>query len=425
MKVLTVFAHNDRQSFCGGVLDRFSAGLADAGHTNEVVDLYAIKFDPVFRDRDVASYTSGEIPTDILELMNLEQRVLRSCRGPLQRFLASRAMRGKSPSEIAAMIRSRMPKDVLAQQEKVAAADALAFIAPVHFCSFPSILKGWIDRVFTLDFAFGLTSEGWHGDINGRIPLLHHQRALIMTSTIFDKHAYDDGIRDAIGKVIDDWGFRYPGIEDVEHVYFYAATAAPPETIHAYLDQAYQLGKDFGVPREARASLATNSSASRVMRQLPIVWQTARQRRPRPATAAPPHNTKSSTPCTPSNRRSDRSASNHTSRSANSTRPRSQQDPPHRTASGSQASRWKNGSKAPSEAAAAAPSAATPNAAPSRSAAPPSKPYPNDSSSRPRSSRLRRFSTLHQPRVHVRETSVVGTRPGAARHATPTARARN
>ena len=74
MKVLTVFAHNDRRSFCGGVLDRFSSGLADAGHTNEVLDLYAIKFDPVFRDRDVASYTSGDTPADILELMNLEER---------------------------------------------------------------------------------------------------------------------------------------------------------------------------------------------------------------------------------------------------------------------------------------------------------------------------------------------------------------
>jgi NAD(P)H dehydrogenase (quinone) len=55
-----------------------------------------------------------------------------------------------------------------------------------------------------------------------------------MTSTIFDKHAYDDSIRDAIGKVVDDWGFRDPGIQDVEHVYFYAATAAPPETIKSY-----------------------------------------------------------------------------------------------------------------------------------------------------------------------------------------------
>ena len=59
--------------------------------------------------------------------------------------------------------------------------------------------------------------------------------------------------------MIDDWGFRYPGIQDVEHVYFYAATAAPPETIKTYLDQAYQLGKDFAVPRTARASLATNN----------------------------------------------------------------------------------------------------------------------------------------------------------------------
>ncbi len=48
-----------------------------------------------------------------------------------------------------------------------------------------------------------------------------------MTSTIFDKNAYDDGIRDAIGEVTDDWAFRFPGIADVEHVYFYAATSAP------------------------------------------------------------------------------------------------------------------------------------------------------------------------------------------------------
>ena len=95
MKVLTVYAHHDPHSFCHAVLERFTAGLTDAGHESEVVDLYAIDFDPVFRARDVASYTSGETPADILELTNFEQRVLQSCRGPLQRFLASRAMRGK------------------------------------------------------------------------------------------------------------------------------------------------------------------------------------------------------------------------------------------------------------------------------------------------------------------------------------------
>ena len=248
MKVLTVYAHHNPRSFCHGVLDYFTEGLRDAGHTSEVIDLYAIKFDPVFRDRDVASYIADDIPGDILELMDPRARVMDSCRGPVQRRLAARALRGKSPAGIAALIRSRMPRDVLAQQEKVAWADGLAFIAPIHFCGFPAILKGWIDRVWTLDFAFGLTSAGWHGDINGRIPLLHHRRALIMTSTIFGKHAYDDGIRDAIGTVIDDWAFRFPGIADVEHVYFYAATSATPDLVRQYFEQAYQLGRDFERP---------------------------------------------------------------------------------------------------------------------------------------------------------------------------------
>jgi NAD(P)H dehydrogenase (quinone) len=253
MKVLTVYAHHDPHSFCHGVLERFTDGLRDAGHTSEIVDLYAIKFDPVFRERDVASYISADIPADILDLMDLRGRVLNSCRRPGERWLADRALRGKSQAEIAALIRSHMPKDVVAQQAKVAAADALAFIAPIHFCNFPSILKGWIDRVWTLDFAYGFTSAAWHGDVGGRIPLLHHKRALIMTSTIFNKDAYDAGIRDAIAKVIDDWGFRYPGIDDVEHVYFYAATAAPPELVQQYFQQAYDLGRRFDRSQAAAA----------------------------------------------------------------------------------------------------------------------------------------------------------------------------
>jgi NAD(P)H dehydrogenase (quinone) len=259
VKVLTIYAHENPRSFCHSALERFTEGLSDAGHTSEVVDLHAIGFDPVFRPRDAASYINGDIPEDILELMDLRTRVMESCRWPGQRWLADRALRGKSQAEIAALIRSKMPKDVLAQQAKVADADALAFIAPIHFCSFPSILKGWIDRVWTLDFAFGLTSAGWRGDVNGRIPLLHHQRVLIMSSTIFDENAYDAGVRDAIGKVIDDWGFRFPGIQDVEHVYFYAVTAASPDTIGRYLDQAYDLGRTF--ERDASPVPATASGA--------------------------------------------------------------------------------------------------------------------------------------------------------------------
>ena len=31
---------------------------------------------------------------------------------------------------------------------------ALAFIAPMYFVGFPAMMKGWVERVFTLGFAF-------------------------------------------------------------------------------------------------------------------------------------------------------------------------------------------------------------------------------------------------------------------------------
>ncbi len=70
------------------------------------------------------------------------------------------------------------PRDVAAQQRKVAQADALALISLVYFLGFPAILKGWIERVFTLGFAFGLTPEAWRGDIRGRLANLKARDAI-------------------------------------------------------------------------------------------------------------------------------------------------------------------------------------------------------------------------------------------------------
>ena len=46
MRVLTVYAHPNPRSFCHALIEQFTRGLEDAGHESEVVDLYAIKFDP-------------------------------------------------------------------------------------------------------------------------------------------------------------------------------------------------------------------------------------------------------------------------------------------------------------------------------------------------------------------------------------------
>jgi NAD(P)H dehydrogenase (quinone) len=248
MKVLIVYAHHNPGSFCHAVLDRFRDGLTAAGHTSRVVDLYASHFDPVFRARDFASYIDPNSPPWVLELMDPRGQLLDVARDPLRRRLAARAVRGKSQAEIATLIRKHMPKDVLAQQREVAWADGLAFIAPIYFCGFPAILKGWVERVFTLGFAFRLTDAGWRGDVRGRVPMLHHQRALIMSTTLFDASTYDAGIRQAISRTIDDWALRFPGIEDVQHEYFYNATCSPRAVLDGYLAQAQQFGLDFDRP---------------------------------------------------------------------------------------------------------------------------------------------------------------------------------
>jgi NAD(P)H dehydrogenase (quinone) len=246
MRVLTVYAHHNPSSFCHAILERFSAGLAEAGHLNEVVDLYAIDFDPVLRARDEPNWIDDGVPDDVLAHMRVRERAMERAESPVRRALLKHWLRGKTARDVVRAIRARGgPRDVAVQQAKVARAEALAFIAPVYFVGFPAILKGWIERVFTLGFAFGLRPEGWRGDLRGRVPLLTHQKALIMSTTIFDQASYASGIEDAMRVLVDDFALRYPGIQSVEHEYFYAVHGADDSTRQGYLDRAWQLGFDF------------------------------------------------------------------------------------------------------------------------------------------------------------------------------------
>ena len=247
MRVLTVYAHHDPRSFCHAVLEQFTLGLEDAGHESEVVDLYAIKFDPVYRDRDSSYFAHESVPLDIWDEKLFRERMVASSGGAIRRRLASRWLRDKRLPELLEIVAKQKPKDVLAQQEKVAAADGLAFIAPIYWMNFPAILRGWVERVFTYGFVYTMTPEAWRlGDLSGRRPLLKHRKALIMTPTFFRERDYrESGCGAAIERLVDDFGFRYPGIEQVEHVFFYAVMAADDETRREYLQQAYRLGHEF------------------------------------------------------------------------------------------------------------------------------------------------------------------------------------
>ncbi len=79
----------------------------------------------------------------------------------------------------------------------------------------------------------------------GRIPLLRHEKALVINTTHFGEETHRGEFGEAMTAIIDDWGLRYPGIKKVEHVFFYGADVSTPEKRQAWLDEAFRLSKDF------------------------------------------------------------------------------------------------------------------------------------------------------------------------------------
>ena len=107
MHVLSVFSHPHRNSFSGALLDSFVRGVADAGHTSEIADLYRVDFSPVMSQRDLQQFDNVV-----------------------------------------------MPDDVLREQARVERSDALCFIFPIWWYSMPAMIKGWLDRVWSAGWAY-------------------------------------------------------------------------------------------------------------------------------------------------------------------------------------------------------------------------------------------------------------------------------
>lgn len=112
MKVFVVYCHPSEDSFTRHVRDSFLKGITDSGHEYELSDLYRMGF-----------------RTDMSE-----EEYLRDSNYTTSPQLAD---------------------DVLAEQSKINAADAIAFIYPVFWTEAPAKLVGWFDRVWSYGFAYG------------------------------------------------------------------------------------------------------------------------------------------------------------------------------------------------------------------------------------------------------------------------------
>ncbi|MEV7280010.1 NAD(P)H-dependent oxidoreductase [Streptomyces sp. NPDC093111] len=195
MKTLIVHAHPEPESLNGSLKDLAVSTLEAAGHEVRVSDLYAMRWKAVVDAEDYGSHASS----------------------PLRVALDSgRAFEAGALTE-----------DVRAEQEKLLWADTIIFQFPLWWYSMPAILKGWVDRVFTYRFAYGVGehSDTRYGERFGEGTLAGRRALLSVTVGGPDSHYSARGINGPIDDLlfpIHHGVLYYPGIE-----------VLPPFVLHA------------------------------------------------------------------------------------------------------------------------------------------------------------------------------------------------
>lgn len=191
MKVLVVFGHPNPKSFNNAIMESFTKGLKEGGHSYEVSNLYTQNFNPSFQAEDFLQF------------------------------------QGKP-----------MPAEVQTEQKKLADADAVVLIGPVLGWYIPAILEGWLQRVLSWGFAWTADKDGMHGH-------LKNQKGLYIFTTGNSEEFYKTtGLGAAMDNILLST-LRECGIKDVKSVYLYQVAAVDDATRKQYLEKIYQLGKSF------------------------------------------------------------------------------------------------------------------------------------------------------------------------------------
>jgi len=141
MKFLCVLAHPEPASFTASLARHGTKTLEQDGHSVDLVDLYAIGFDPVC---DRRNFVTAANP-DRFDQQDEER-------------LAS-ATDGFSP-------------ELQLEMDRLAACDVLILQFPIWWLGMPAIMKGWIDRVFAIGRTYGGGRWFDRGMMRGKLAML-------------------------------------------------------------------------------------------------------------------------------------------------------------------------------------------------------------------------------------------------------------
>ena len=104
--------------------------------------------------------------------------------------------------------------DVVEERATLARTDVFAFVYPFWLNSQPAMMKGYIERVFGLGFAYGVTGSG-------NVPLLKSRKMISFTSSgAPNEWVIATGSLHAARKLFDEYFAAVCGLEVVDHIHF-------------------------------------------------------------------------------------------------------------------------------------------------------------------------------------------------------------
>jgi NAD(P)H dehydrogenase (quinone) len=194
MQIFIVYTHPSEDSFTRHVRDNFIRGIERAGHSYLLSDLYRMNFRTDMSESEYRREAYYNLDTPV-------------------------------------------PSDVLAEQDKINASDAIVLIYPVFWSDAPAKLKGWFDRVWTYGFAYGPHRT-----------MKQLEKALVMISAGNNTEYFNrTGLLDAMKKVtLNDRLFDR--VKSKEMIVFDSTSRELPErklNWDHYLERAFEAGLNF------------------------------------------------------------------------------------------------------------------------------------------------------------------------------------
>ncbi|MCA0929219.1 NAD(P)H-dependent oxidoreductase [Ruegeria profundi] len=198
MHVLTVLDHPNPASFSSAVARHFMDGATAAGHTVELADLHAEGFDPRWSMADIEP--DGHMSA---------------------------------------------PPDVVAEQDRIARADAICLVFPLYWWGMPAMTKGWVDRVWNWGWAYDQLDDPERSLQRPRSGVL-----LIPAGARSDE-IEGEGYLAAMETVWMKGTFGYFGCSPRKLELLCGATGSEKRR-QALLEKSYRAGVDLQPPRQVR-----------------------------------------------------------------------------------------------------------------------------------------------------------------------------